>query len=100
MLSLMTLFTWYALSDFCKDGIFVYQYYLLMLVLQLFPCAIFNGYEALIVLTHSCSPVQTKLGRFFGIYCDGIGSFRIYQCMVGKQPWDTDRTYLHSLFEF
>ena len=38
---------------------------ILILVIQLFHCAIFNGYEALIVITHSCNPSSNQIRTLF-----------------------------------
>lgn len=62
-----------ALSDFCEmKSLFVNIIYL-MLVLQLFHSAKINGYEALIVLIHSCHPSSNQIRTLFWYLLGGLG---------------------------
>ena len=63
MQSFMTLYVLCTVGflswDLCLSMLF------LILVIQLFHCAIFNGYEALIVITHSCNPSSNQIRTLF-----------------------------------
>ena len=69
-----------------------------MLVLHLSHSAKINGYERLIVLIHSLYPSSNQMRTLFWYELGGLGRTVAISARSHDVPWDTDRTYLHSLF--
>ena len=69
-----------------------------MLVLHLSHSAKINGYERLIVLIHSWHPSSNQIRTLFWYDLGGLGRTVAISARSHDVPWDTDRTYLHSLF--
>ena len=69
-----------------------------MLVLHLSHSAKINCYERLIVLIHSWHPSSNQIWTLLWYDLGGLGRTVSISARSHDTPWDTDRTYLHSLF--